>query len=324
MAELELKVTDIRDLTPEIKRFEFVSATGGELPPFEAGAHIDVHTGNDLWRSYSLANNPSETYRYVTGILRELDSGGGSRWMHEELAVGDVIPGRGPLNKFSLDEAAASHLLIAGGIGITPILAMGYRLRDTGARFHLHYCTKAVGQTAFIDEVKEVCGENLTFHHDGGDPSKGIKLTEVLAEQPDGGHVYICGPGGLLKAAREAASHWSSGMVHVELFTSAKSEDEKHAAEEKPNEEFEIEIASSGQVLSVPADQSILDVLRENNLECIYVCEEGWCATCEVGLISGKADHRDEVLTDDEKRANTKIQVCVSRALPGERLVLDL
>lgn len=324
MADLELKVTEICDLIPEIKSFEFVSADGKDLPAFTAGSHIDVHTGNDLWRSYSLANNPTERHQYVTGILYEPQGGGGSKWMHDELSVGDIIKARGPLNKFPLDESAKSHLLIAGGIGITPLMAMGYRLRDSSAEFHLHYCTKSPEQTAFIDEVKKVFGDKLSFHHDGGDPSKGIKLTEVLQKQPDGGHVYICGPGGLLNAARNAASHWSSGTVHFEVFSSTKSGDKKPIDDEQVNEEFEVEISSSGQVLTIPSDKSILEVLLDNDLECIYVCEEGWCGTCEVGLISGKADHRDEVLSDDEKEANTKIQVCISRAIPGERLVLDL
>lgn len=321
--DLLLKVTDIRDLTSEIKQFTFVDEGGGELPAFEAGAHIDVHTGNDLWRSYSLANSPDETARYITGILREEGGSGGSRWMHDELSVGDVMEARGPLNDFPLVESAESHLLIAGGIGITPMLAMGYRLESIGADFHLHYCTKTPEGTAFMDDVKEVFGGNLTFHHDGGNPADGIRLDDVLKDQPEGAHVYICGPGGLLNAAREAASHWPDGSVHFELFSSAASGGAAPVHEEG-DQPFEVELKSSGQVFTIPADRTILEVLRDEGVDTVYVCEEGWCGTCETGLVSGKVDHRDECLTDDEKATNTKMQICISRALPGERLVLDL
>ncbi len=321
--DLKLKVVGIRNLTPDIKRFELVNADGGSLPAFEAGAHIDFHTDKTHWRSYSLANKPGETDRYVTGILREPQSSGGSKWMHEAVKEGDILEARGPLNDFPLDMSAKSHMLIAGGIGITPMLAMGYALKAAGADFHLHYCTKAPETTAFMDEVKDVFGDNVTFHHDGGDPSKGIKLAEVLKDQPEGAHVYICGPGGLLNAAREAASHWAEGTVHFELFSSAKAPEDIHI-HEAGDQPFEVELKSSGEVFTIPADRTILEVLRDAGVDTVYVCEEGWCGTCEVGLVSGKADHRDECLTDDEKEANTKIQICISRALPGERLVLDL
>ena len=322
--DLRLKLVAVRDLTTDIKRFEFVDARGGELPPFEAGAHVDFHVGTNLWRSYSLANSPTETNRYVTGVLYEPNGGGGSKWMHESLREGDLVDARGPLNDFPLDESAASHLLIAGGIGITPMLAMGYRLRDIGAEFHLHYCTKTPEGTAFMDEVNDVFAGHITFHHDGGDPTKGIKLAEVLAEQPQGGHVYICGPGGLLNAAREAASHWTDGSVHFELFSSAASGAAGEVVHQEGDQPFEVEIASSGQVFEIPADRTILEVLRDNGVDVVYVCEEGWCGTCECGVVSGEIDHRDEVLTDDEKDSGTKMQICVSRAKPGSRLVLDL
>lgn len=327
MSELQLKVSAIRELTPSIKLFEFVSAEGGDLPEFEAGAHIDVRTGNGLVRSYSLANDPKERHRWVTAVLKEADGGGGSKWMHEELAEGDVLSSTEPIQNFPLDEDAPLTLLLGGGIGITPLMAMGYRLKETGARRHLYYCTKSPEDTAFMEEVKALFGEDVTFVHDGGDPSKGLKIAEVFAEPPEeGAHLYVCGPAGLIRAAREATEGWPDGTVHFELFTSARTEEEAAEIADRAagDQEFEVELARSGETLTIPADRSILDVLIEAGLGVPYACEEGWCGACTIDLVAGKADHRDEVLSDDEKANNKKIQVCISRALPGEKLVLDL
>jgi ferredoxin-NADP reductase len=326
MPDLKLKVTAIKELTPNIKMFELANADGGELPPFQAGAHIDIRTGNGLIRSYSLANDPAERERYVTAVLREPEGGGGSKWMHDELKVGDVLTASGPLQNFPLDERAPLSILLAGGIGITPLMAMGYRLRAQHLPCHLHYCTKTPEETAFLDEVKSLYGDDLTLHHDGGDPSKGINLKETFATRPDGAHLYFCGPAGLIRAAQDATAHWPEGTVHFELFTSARTEEEaaEIAARAGADEAFEIELSRSGQTLTVPADKTILDVLLDSGFGVPYACEEGWCGACVIDLVSGKADHRDEVLSDTEKSANTKIQVCVSRALPGEKLVLDL
>jgi len=323
MTNIDLKVSAIRDLTPGIKSFELVSANGDDLMPFEAGAHIDVFTQDGLRRSYSLANDPAENNRYVLAILREAQ-GGGSDWMHDDISLGDVVKTSAPVNNFPLDKTAKRHLLIAGGIGITPMLAMGYALKRSNEDFHLHYCTKSPQQTAFLEDVKQVFGEHVTFHHDGGDPAQGIDLKATLAEHSEGAHLYVCGPGGLISATRETASHWPKDMVHFELFSSARTDDEKAEIAALEDEEFEIEIASTGEVLTVPVDKSILEVLGENGIDIIKVCEEGYCGTCQVGLMEGVADHRDEVLDDDEKSSNTLIQVCISRAKGGEKLILDL
>lgn len=323
MAELELKVTEVRGLTPNIKLFEFVAANGGELPPFEAGAHIDIKTGIGV-RSYSLANDPKERHRYVTAVLRDHAGKGGSRWMHETLQPGITVKASEPIQNFPLVESAEKTLLLGGGIGITPLLAMCYRLIDLGADFHLYYCTRSVEDTAFYDEIKALLGDKVTFYHDGGDVSKGIKLKEVFGNRPQGAHLYVCGPAGLLNAVREATSHWPAGSVHYELFASTKTEEQRAEMEARTNEAFEVELARSGVTLTIPPDRSILDVLLDNGYGVPYACEDGWCGACTIGLISGKADHRDEFLSDADKAANNKIQVCVSRAKPGEKLVLDL
>jgi ferredoxin-NADP reductase len=309
-------------LTADIKMFQMVDEGGGDLAPFEAGAHIDIMTGNGLRRSYSLANDPGERGRYVTAILRESAGGGGSAWMHDELSVGDSLTVKPPINNFPLDESAAEHILIAGGIGITPILAMGYRLGDLGAKAKLHYCTKSPEETAFRDLVSEVFGpENVVFWHDGGDPSKGIVLNEVLGEAPEGAHLYLCGPAGLIDAAKAATEHWPAGNVHFELFGLAENEGEAPAAADEP---FEIELKKSGKTLAVGADETILAAMADAGIEADSACEQGLCGTCEVALLAGEADHRDQLMNDEQKAANDKIFICISRAKPGEKLIIDL
>jgi vanillate O-demethylase ferredoxin subunit len=324
MPDLELKVTKVRDLTSNIKMFELVNAKGGDLPAFEAGAHIDFKLPDGKIRSYSLANDPTETGRYVTAILKDVNGKGGSVWMHENVKEGDVLTATEPLQNFPLVEDAANSILLAGGIGITPMLAMGYRLKVLGKKVHLHYCSRSAEETAFMDEVKQLFGADVTFHHDGGDPSKGINLKETFKDHPEGTHLYVCGPVGLLNATRDAVSHWPEGTVHFELFTSARSDEQVAEMASRENFAFEVELKQSGVTLTIPPDRSILDVMIEEGYGVPYACEEGWCGACVIPMLGGKADHRDEVLSDAEKAANDKIQVCISRALPGEKLILDM
>lgn len=315
---LTVQVSQITKLTPDIKRFELIAKDGGELPSFEAGAHIDVLTGNGLRRSYSLTNRPGERHRYVLGVLREKESRGGSAWVHEDVRVGDTLTVVAPLNNFKLANDAAQHILIAGGIGITPILAMGHELMEREEKFTLHYCTKSPKQTAFMDEVCKAFGDRVIFHHDGGDPSKGIKLDRVLGRRPAGAHVYICGPKGLMNAARDAAAHWPEEAVHFEHFVASARPDNAK------NEPFEISLSRHKLQLTVPPEKSILEVIREHGIYVDSSCEQGICSTCRVGLLGGGANHRDEVLSSKEKKENIAIMVCVSRAKKGEMLILDL
>lgn len=324
MADLQLKVTAIETLTPTIKSFRLEAAEGGELPHWTAGAHLVFSLENDLKKSYSLAGDPAECGFYLTAVLREEHGEGGSKHMHDQVAIGDVLTATEPQNNFHLAETAKRHFLIAGGIGITPLLAMGHALKAEDAEYHLHYCTKAREDTGFVEEVEALFADHVTFHHDGGDISKGIKLDEVLADADEGTHVYICGPTGLLNAAREAAGHWPEGTVHFELFSSARTAQEKDAAAEatKGDQPFEIQLKQTGKTITVPADRSIFEVLRENGVLLPSACEEGWCGNCVATYLSGTVDHRDECLDDDERQ--TQLQTCISRARPGETLVLDL
>ena len=323
MAELELKVTLVKDLTSNIKMFEFVAIDGGDLPPFAAGAHLDIKTNSGI-RSYSLANNPKERHRYVTAVLRDNAGKGGSRWMHEAIKPGITVKSSEPIQNFPLIASADKSLLLGGGIGITPLIAMSYHLLDIGADFHLYYCTRSAEDTAFYHEIKALLGDRVTFYHDGGDVSKGINLKQVFGNRPHNAHLYVCGPAGLLNATKGATSHWPENTVHFELFSSARTDEQRATLAARTTEAFEVELAQSGVTFTIPADRSILDVLLDNGYGVPYACEDGWCGACTIPLISGKADHRDEFLSDADKAANEKIQVCISRAMPGEKLVLDM
>jgi ferredoxin-NADP reductase len=315
---LDLKVNRLVSVTPAIREVELVATVSGALPAFTAGAHIDIVLGNGLERSYSLLNDPAETHRYVIAVLRETDSRGGSQWVHDHLRQGDRLSGTTPVNNFPINEAGETHILIAGGIGVTPLMSMARRLHRVGADYSLHYCARDRARAAYLDELVALLGTRLHLHCDGGDPARGLDVAGLLSRRPPAAHIYVCGPAGLIRAAREAACHWPKGTVHYELFRGS----EQDVAPRSSDQPFEIRLARAGQALRVPADRSILDVLRANGFKIKTLCREGVCGTCRVGLVSGIVDHRDEVLTD-QQRAHA-IQVCVSRAMPGETLVLDL
>jgi ferredoxin-NADP reductase len=314
----KLRVARIDAITPRIRRVELRNAEDGELPPFTAGAHIDLELGAEGARSYSLLNDPNERHRYVLGVLREQDGTGGSAWVHEHLKEGDVLTASAPLNDFKLDEEGQHHILIAGGIGITPLMSMAERLASIGRSYALHYSARSQVETAFHDELTARHGEHLKFHFDGGNPAVGIDLKSLLAVRPPAAHVYVCGPSGLIRSVREVTKDWPQGTVHFELFKGNVA-DTDPVSNDQP---FEIVLKRANLRLTVPADKSILQVVRAAGIKVKTLCVRGSCGTCRVGLISGKVDHRDEVLDDDEKESF--LQVCVSRAMPGETLVLDL
>ena len=315
---LKLKVTRVSNETKLIKRIELMTKDGKTLPEFTAGAHIDIDTGEGPGKSYSLAGDPAETNKYVLGVLKEPGGDGGSVWLHDHVSEGGSLMVSSPTNTFPLVNDAASYILIAGGIGITPLLSMGYTLRQSGADFHLHYCTKSQQETAFAEEVKQVFGDNVTFHHDGGDPKRGINLDSVLQERPEGAQLYLCGPAPLMEAARKAAENWPEESVHFEYF---KTPDSPEGTE---NQAFDIFMTRRGEALHVPADKSILDVVRAAGINHPSSCEVGNCGSCSTRLVSGPADHRDNVLSDEQKAANDRIMICCSRAAADETLLIEL
>ncbi len=297
----------------DIRLFELRDPVGAELPEFTPGSHISVKTPDGQIRKYSLANDPADRSFYQIAVKREAAGRGGSRSMFDTLQVGDTIPASAPRNDFPLVPSPAGYTLIAGGIGITPILSMARHLKSTGGRFKLYYLTRSRETTAFHAELSQPQFRGVvTIHHDGGNPDDALDLWPVL-EKPRG-HVYCCGPRGLMMAVRDMTGHWSSAAVHFEAF----QEPEKNAVDNKP---FKVSIASTGETIEVPADTSILDALRAAGHKVPSSCESGTCGSCKTKLVSGDVDHRDLVLTEQEKSG--RIMVCVSRALTGD-LAIDI
>ncbi len=306
-----LEVTRLEPLADRIYAIELRHHDGAELPAFTAGAHVEVRVPNGMLRKYSLCNDPAERDRYVIGVKREADGRGGSASLVDDSRVGlrlDVaLP---PRNDFPLAPRANQHVFIAGGIGITPIMAMVRHLKSSGGRFKLYYLNRSPEVTAFRDELSGPAYRGqVVLHYDGGDPDRAFDLWPVL-ERPTGAHVYCCGPRPLLEAVRDMSGHWSSGAVHFESFVDAAA---AHLPTDRP---FRVRLARSGEVVQVGEDESILDALRAHGLEVPSSCESGTCGTCRTRLLGGEADHRDFVLTEHERA--TDIMVCISRALSAE------
>lgn len=317
ISTLQVRLQRIEKEAADIASFELAAADGRELPPFAAGAHVDVHLPSGLIRQYSLCNPPGERHRYVVAVLREAGGRGGSRAMHDAVRAGDVLTISEPRNNFPLHEEARRHVLIAGGIGVTPLLAMVHRLNALGADYELHYCTRTAEKTAFRAVLDRIAAGRVHYHHDGGDPSRGVDLTKLLWTHEMGTHLYCCGPGGLMAAVKTASAHWPIGTVHFEFFAPVAAP----AGQAASDGSFEIKLAASGESFTVPADKSILQVLRDHGHDIDSSCEAGTCGTCMTALVEGEPDHRDFVLDDDQRKTN--IMVCVSRARSAT-LVLDL
>lgn len=294
-----------------IASFEFRRAGGGELPPFTAGAHIDVHIAPGCVRQYSLCNDPRERHRYVIAVLREESGRGGSRAMHDELRIGQGVTLGGPRNFFPLARDARRHLLVAGGIGVTPMMAMAAELQSRGGEFFLHYCTRSPERTAFRDRVEALAGAGrAAIHYDGGEPSRGLDLAALLRQCEEGTHLYHCGPAGFMKAAAAASAHWPPGRVHAEYF--AAPAPSAAPSPRTPGTAFRIRLARSGLDLEVPAERSIVDVLREHDVFIETSCTQGYCGTCLTRYVAGEPEHRDTVLDDDDRKEF--VLVCCARA----------
>jgi vanillate O-demethylase ferredoxin subunit len=316
MRDMDVIVRTAEQVTARIKSFELVDPAGAQLPEFTAGSHVDVTLPNGLVRSYSLLNDSRERERYVIAVLREETGGGGSAWVHESLKPGDRISITKPQNRFEIDEGGDHNFLIAGGIGITPILSMAERFDELGIDFRLYYCTRNREETAFAERIEQRFANRHVFHHDQGLRIQSLDVDALLADRQPGTHVYVCGPPGLIAAVRNAARDWPKGTVHFELFGAGRIE---MPTENRP---FDIHLKRRNITLHVPAERSILDVLAENDVRVRSICRDGYCEACTTRYVSGKVEHRDSVLDEDDRK--TFLQVCVSRALPGERLVLDL
>jgi vanillate monooxygenase ferredoxin subunit len=318
MALLSVKVAQRLTLAEGIGSFELVDVQGGALPPFSAGSHIDVHMPNGLVRQYSLCNPPTERHRYLIAVLRDPASRGGSAAMHERIGAGDMLQISEPRNHFALVPAQRS-LLFAGGIGVTPILCMAEHLAQTDSEFEMHYCCRSMSCIAFAQRLRAAqFADSVHVHLDDGPDAQKLDLDRALVKPSRDTHLYVCGPTGFMSWVIGNARRlgWADANIHREFFVAAPAD--------TPNDRaFEVKIASTGQIVTVPRERSIVAALHEAGVEIPTSCEQGVCGSCLTGVLEGEVDHRDMFLSDAEKSSGDQFTPCVSRAL-SKRLVLDL
>ena len=316
MSDIQVKVLRRQQEAEGIFSYELAREDGTPLPAFSAGSHIDVHLPGGLVRQYSLCNDDQETHRYRIAVLRDPASRGGSVALHDRVKEGDTLTISVPRNHFPL-VAAPHSLLLAGGIGITPLLCMAQRLAHAGHAFSLHYCTRSLARTAFAGEVAAF-GARAHLHLDDGDATQKLDLPAVLAAAPAGTHLYVCGPSGFIDFVMNTAraAGWPAERLHLEYFGAAPQDTAGDRA-------FEVRLASSGKTVTVPAGQTVVQALQAQGVEVLVSCEQGVCGTCLTRVLEGECDHRDMYLTDDEKAANDQFLPCCSRAR-SPLLVVDL
>ena len=312
---VRLRLAEKQKLSDGVVGLILVPDDGGGLPGWTPGAHIDLHLPGGLIRQYSLCGDPADRSSWRVAVLREPDGRGGSAAVHDLLAEGDEIAASVPRNHFELDDSD-SYLFIAGGIGITPILPMVAEASRRNRPWRLAYGGRSRGSMAFLDELAGWGDRVTVWPRDERGP---LDLAALLGEPRPPAAVYCCGPAPLLDAVRERCAAWPPGRqtLRVERFTPADG------ATADGEEAFEVELASSGRVIGVPAGQSVLAALRGAGIEVLSSCEEGTCGTCETGVLDGVPDHRDVVLTPAEREAGDIMMVCVSRS-KTPRLVLEL
>nr|WP_206037794.1 PDR/VanB family oxidoreductase [Rhodococcus sp. HNM0569] len=292
-----------------------VDPTGADLPVWEPGAHLALHLPNGLVREYSLCSDPADRSSWTVAVLRTPDSRGGSRLIHDALPVGALIGVDGPRNAFALDENADEHVLVAGGIGITPIIAMARRLDARGIAWRMLYTGRSRSTMAFLPELAGF-GDRVTVHADDEAGGAYPDLAGLLAGVGERTLVYCCGPEPLMTACGDALA--DPTRLRLERFKAPEP-----VATLDGDTAFDVVLASSGQRIAVPADVSVLDALVAAGVPAASSCTEGICGTCEVAVVKGDVDHRDFVLSDDEHAAGTTMLPCVSRCRSAE-LVLDL
>ncbi|MCS2171471.1 PDR/VanB family oxidoreductase [Scandinavium sp. TWS1a] len=302
-----------RELQGEVVLLTLAHADGIALPAFRAGAHVDLHLTADLIRPYSLCGDPQDRQHYQLGILKDGNSQGGSLAVHA-LREGDAVAVSEPRNLFNLVECAAHSLLIGGGIGITPMLAMAAELHAAGRSFTLHYCARSRTHAAFVPQLESAdYGGQVQLHFSD---EQRLNLDAVLSDVPPGTHVYVCGPTRLMDAVNDGAKRhgYAAENVHQECFS---------AEVQTGGAAFEVVAATSGITVQVLEDQTIVEALAQAGLKVNVSCKQGICGSCLTDVLEGEPDHRDSYLTDEEKADGDQILLCCSRAKCG-RLVIDL
>ena len=313
-ATREVEVAEKDMLSPDIVSLTLRPASGEPLPSWAPGAHIDVLLPGDVTRQYSLCGSVEDLTSYRLGVLRDPASRGGSTYIHDSVAVGDRLTIRGPRNHFELAEAER-YIFAAGGIGVTPLIPMAMEALRNGTDFTFLFCARSRQAMAYLPELQEHLGDHLIVNAD--DESGLFDLAAYLRDVQPETMVYACGPKPFLDATTRATTAWPSGWVRFEHFEPLEFDDSTNVA-------FEVELANSGRVLTVPEDRSILSVLQDVGVRVLTSCTEGTCGTCEIAVLGGgPIDHRDAVLSDEEHASGEMMMVCVSRC-KGGRLILDL
>lgn len=313
---LTVQVVDVHAEARDVMALELRAPDGGQLPPFEPGAHLDLHLPNGMVRQYSLTNDWRERDRYVLGVGRVADSRGGSEFVHTSIRAGAQLQISAPRNNFALDPSAERFLFIAGGIGVTPILAMVRWCVANNRPWRVIYAARSRQRAAFYEELCSLGAARDQFHFDD-ESGQFLDVAETTSTWSQGEHIYCCGPTPLMDAVLRLTEHLPSGTVHFEWFSVSETA--------KPQESggFSVRLERSGLELVIPAQKSILDVLEENGIDVPFSCREGLCGTCVTNVCAGEPDHRDYVLSDEERDSGKLITVCCSRSKTPV-LALDL
>jgi ferredoxin-NADP reductase len=310
---IEVRLTAIRYAARDTCLFEFQSLDGQPLPAYEPGAHIDLHLPSGLLRNYSLTAADPDPSTYIVGIKRDPASRGGSRFIHDELRVGTTLKIGGPRNNFRLREDAAHTVLIAGGIGITPMWCMVQRLSALERPWQLHYACRSRDDMAFRAELERM---PQTVLHCDDERGGFLDVAAIIANAPKDAHLYCCGPAPMLQAFEAATKDWPREQVHVEYFTAKELPPAKKGG-------FTVELARTGVEYFIPEGETILNVLLDAGIDIDYSCELGICGACEQRVISGLPEHRDSILSEEEQAENTRVMICCA-GCKTDRLVLDL
>ncbi|WP_428422529.1 PDR/VanB family oxidoreductase [Methylibium sp.] len=314
---MQVKVTRKEIAAEGVVSFELRAADAGPLPEFSAGSHIDVELPNGMVRQYSLCNPSHEHDQYEIAVLLDTTGRGGSRSAHEQLMPGAALRIGAPRNHFAL-VAARRSILLAGGIGVTPILCMAERLTETDSEFEMHYCSRSLARTAFVQRIRSSAfSGRVRFHFDDGNDAQKLDTRAVLAAPSADTHLYVCGPKGFMDHVILTAKSlgWSEGNIHYEYFAGAELDRSRDSR-------FEVKLASTGQLIPVARDQSVIQALTAHGVEVPVSCEQGVCGTCVMRVIEGIPDHRDMYFTDAEHAANDRFTPCCSRA-KSALLVID-
>jgi ferredoxin-NADP reductase len=315
---IDARLVNIEDVARDTKLYTFQRAEGGPLPAYKPGSHIDLHLPNGLLRQFSLVVPNSDPESYVVGVKKDAASRGGSRYIIEDMKVGDRIKISAPRNNFPLMENAEHVVLIAGGIGITPIWCMTQQLIALKRPWTLHYSCRTRDDMAFLDTLNTLDPQSVHLHFDDEADGKFLDLAAAIAAAPADTHFYCCGPNPMLKAFEAAAASRPRSNVHVEYFT---PKDE--AAATTGTGGFWVDLARSGEEYFIPEGKKILEVLFDAGVDVDYSCELGICGACETRVISGVPIHHDSVLSEEEQATNERVMICCC-GCSTERLVLDM